>query len=139
VRSARGGSSGRGCWKTVDGFIALGPIPGCRGAASCRPPRSWHPGRRSGRVPALPYPPPGLLQCIGDHGHLAIRGSVGRSPDEAAESAGDRAPGSGEGSRTLAEREIVGAVRRSVYCVIDSSFISIFSIRRIVRDGIAVI
>src|SRR5207237_273466 len=28
--------------KTVDGFIAFRPIPGCRGAASCRPPRSWH-------------------------------------------------------------------------------------------------
>ena len=39
-------------------FIAFVPIPGCRGAASCRPSRSWHLGRRLGRVPALPYPPP---------------------------------------------------------------------------------
>ncbi len=30
----------------------------CRGAASCRSFRSWPLGRRSGRVPALPYPPP---------------------------------------------------------------------------------
>jgi hypothetical protein len=48
----------------VNGFIALRPIPGCRGAASCRPPRSWPLGRRSGRVPALPYPPPRWPQCI---------------------------------------------------------------------------
>src|SRR5271165_2783163 len=60
--------------RTVNGFIAFGPIPGCRGAASCRPPRSWPLGRRSGRVPALPYPPPRLLQCIGDHGHRAMPG-----------------------------------------------------------------
>jgi hypothetical protein len=49
--------------KTVNGFIALGPIPGCRGAASCRPLRSGHPGRLSGHVPALPDPPPRLLEC----------------------------------------------------------------------------
>jgi hypothetical protein len=30
-----------------------------RRAASCRPIRSWPPGRRSGCPPALPYPPPG--------------------------------------------------------------------------------
>ena len=139
MRIARGGSSGRGCWRTVDGLIALGPIPGCPGAASCRPPRSWHLGRRSGRVPALPYPPPRLLQCIGDHDHLAIRGSVSRSQGEGAGSARDRAPGSGGGSRSLTERGIVGAVRGLVYCVIYSAFDRIFKIRRIVRDGIAVI
>ena len=76
--------------ETVDGFIALGPIPGCRGAASCRPPRSWPLGRRSGRVPALPYPPPRLLQCIRDHGHLAIPGWVARSQDGAEGFAWDR-------------------------------------------------
>src|SRR6516225_2873252 len=124
--------------KTVNGFIAFGPIPGCRGAASCRPPRSWPLGRRSGRVPALPYPPPRLLQCIGDHDHLAIRGWVSRSQGEPAESAWNRAPGSGEGSRTLTERGIVGAVRGPEYCVIYSTFVRIFTIRRIVRDGIAV-
>jgi hypothetical protein len=53
--------------KTVNGFIALRPIPGCGAAASCRPPRSWDLDRRSGRVPALPYPPPRLPQCIVDH------------------------------------------------------------------------
>src|SRR5512142_1333183 len=60
--------------KTVNGFIAFGPIPVGRGAASCRPPRSWPLGRRSGRVPALPYPPPRLLQCIGDDGQRAMPG-----------------------------------------------------------------
>ena len=139
MRIARGGSSGRGCWRTVDGLIALGPIPGCRGAASCRPPRSWPLGRRSGRVPAWPDPPPGLLQCIGDHDHLAIRGSVSCSQGEAAGSAWDRAAGSGGGSRALAEREIVGAVRGSAYCVIYSEFVRILKIRRIIRDGIAAI
>jgi hypothetical protein len=70
----RGRWRGRGCWRPANGFIASGPIPGCRGAASCRPPRSWPLGRRSGRVPAWPYPPPRLLQCIGDHGHRAMPG-----------------------------------------------------------------
>ena len=51
------------CEKTVNGFIAFGPIPVGRGAASCRPRRSWPLGRRSGRVAALPYPPPRLAQC----------------------------------------------------------------------------
>jgi hypothetical protein len=58
-----------------------------------------------------------------------------REPDPAR----DRAPGSGGGSRSLTERGIVGAVRGSVYCVIYSAFDRIFKIRRIVRDGIAVI
>ena len=52
-------------------------------------------GRRSGRVPALPYPPPRLLQCIRDHGHLAIPGWVARSQDGAEEFAWDRVPGPG--------------------------------------------
>ncbi len=42
----------------MNGFIAFGPTPVGRGAASCRPPRSSPLGRRSGRVPALPCPPP---------------------------------------------------------------------------------
>src|SRR5947209_20162430 len=54
--------------KTVDGFIEFGPIPVGRGAASCRPHRSWHLGRRSGRVPALPYPPPRPSQCNSGEG-----------------------------------------------------------------------
>ena len=58
----------------MNGFIAFGPIPGCRGAASCRPPRSWPPGRRSGRVPALPYPPPKSLQSTPDPGLQTIHG-----------------------------------------------------------------
>ncbi len=44
--------------RTVNVFIAYGSIPVSRGLASCRPPRSWPLGRRSGRVPAWPYPPP---------------------------------------------------------------------------------
>jgi len=116
-----------------------GQSRGCRGAASCRPPRSWHLGRRSGRVPALPYPPPRLLQCIRDQDHLAIRGSVSRSQGERAGSARDRAPGSGGGSRSLTERRIAGAVRGSAYCVVYSAFERIFKIRRMVRDRIAVI
>jgi hypothetical protein len=63
---------GRVVARTVNGFIALGPIPGCRGAASCRPPRSWPLDRRSGRVPALPYPPPRRLQFTPEHAHSAI-------------------------------------------------------------------
>ena len=51
----------------MNGFIALWPIPEGRGAASCRPLRSWPLGRRSGRVPALPYPPPRYRQCISSH------------------------------------------------------------------------
>jgi hypothetical protein len=76
---------------------------------------------------------------MGDHDHLAIQGAVGSSRDEAAESAWDCSPGSGEGSRTLTERGIVGAVRGSAYCVICSAFLRVFKIRRIVRDGIAVL
>ena len=41
------------------------PGPGDR-AASCRP-SGLGPGRRSGRVPALPYPPPRLYQCTSQH------------------------------------------------------------------------
>src|SRR3954470_4967205 len=103
---------------TVDGFIAFGPIPVGRGAASCRPPRSWHPGRRSGRVPALPYPPPGLLQCIRDRGHLAIQGRVACVRDVAEGFAWDCAPGPGGCARALTPRRIVGAVRGRMYGVL---------------------
>ena len=96
-------------------------------------------GRRSGRVPALPDPPPGPLQGIGENDHLAIRGSFSRSQGEAAGSARDRAPGSGGGSTALTERGIIGAVRGSACCVDFSTFNGIIKIRRTVRDGIAVI
>src|ERR1700681_1419375 len=45
----------RGC---PGGFSAFVPIPNEGRAASCRPIRSWPLGRRSGRFPPLPYPPP---------------------------------------------------------------------------------
>ena len=98
------------CWRTVNGFIALGPIPGCRGAASCRPPRSWHLGRRSGRVPALPYPPPRHQQCIGDHGHRAMPGLGQPLARRGRRPGWNCGPGSGDGSRTLATRRMVDAV-----------------------------
>jgi hypothetical protein len=41
------------------------PGPGDR-AASCRP-SDLGPGRRSGRVPTLRYPPPRLLECTSQH------------------------------------------------------------------------
>ena len=51
----------------MNGFIALKPIPepvfGRRPAAL--PLLAL--GRRSGRVPALPYPPPGTCQCTSQH------------------------------------------------------------------------
>jgi hypothetical protein len=87
----------------------------------------------------LPSPPPRLLQWIRDHDHLAIQGSVRRSQDGAEESAWNCAPGSGEGSRTLAERRIVGAVWGSVYGVLELSCNLIVTKRRIVRDWIAII
>src|SRR5262249_53889459 len=62
--------------RTVNEFIVFWPIPGYQGAASGRPPRSWHLGRRSGRVPAWPDPPPKLLQSPPDHGHQAMHGRV---------------------------------------------------------------
>jgi hypothetical protein len=40
------------------GFNAFVPHRMEAGAASCRPHSGWPLGRRSGRVPALPYPPP---------------------------------------------------------------------------------
>jgi len=51
----------------VNGFIALGPIPEGRGAASCRPLRSWPLGQRLDRVPAMPDPRPNYPQCISAH------------------------------------------------------------------------
>src|ERR1700687_1185603 len=36
----------------------MGANPEWQRAASCRPIRSWPLGRRSGRFPPLPYPPP---------------------------------------------------------------------------------
>jgi hypothetical protein len=60
--------------RIVNGFIAFGPIPERRGAASCRSLRSWPLGRRSGRVPALPDPPPRPFQCTKGHGRETIHG-----------------------------------------------------------------
>jgi hypothetical protein len=41
----------------------FGANPGMSRGGIVPPPRSWYLGRRSGRVPALPYPPPRLRQC----------------------------------------------------------------------------
>ena len=50
-------------------------------AASCRPLRSWPLGRRSGRVPALPYPPPRWPQCIAPpRGHAKASLRLGPPP-----------------------------------------------------------
>jgi hypothetical protein len=97
------------------------------------------PGRRSGRVPALPYPPPRLLQCIRDHGHLTIAGWVTCSQDGAEEFAWDCAPGPGGCTRIPAHRRIVAVVRGSMYGVFRLSCSYGFAKRRIVRDRIAVI
>ena len=136
---AEGRWQGRGFWKHVDGFIALGPIPGCRGAASCRPPRSWHLGRRSGRVPALPYPLPRLVQCIADHGHQAIHGRVASVQDGAEEIARNCAPRPGSGTRALTPRRMIGAVRGSISFILKLLHDVILIKRRIVRNWIAVI
>src|SRR5262245_3754310 len=86
--SDRAGSRSPVISKAVNGFIAFGPIPGWRGAASCRPPRSWRLGRRSGRVPAWRYPPPRLLQQTPSHGPRPFTGDRlgtkwgGRMPQE---------------------------------------------------------
>src|SRR5437763_69350 len=123
----------------MDGFIAFGPIPGCRGAASCRPPRSWPLGRHSGRVPAWPSPPPRLLQWIRHYGHPAIPGRVARSRDGAEGFAWDRLPGPGGGSRVPAPGRIGAVARGSAYFVIECSHNFVLVIRRIVRERIAVI
>jgi len=68
------------------------------------------PGRRSGRVPALPYPPPKLVQCIRDHGYLAIPGWVARSQAGAEEFAWDRVPGPGGCTKIPAHGRIVAVV-----------------------------
>ena len=104
--------------KTVNGFIAFGPIPGCRGAASCRPPRSWRPGRRSGRVPAWPYPPPGFLQHTPNHGPRPFTvGSPWSKPGaEGCPENGEARQGSS--TRTLTPRRMVGEARCGRTCPI---------------------
>jgi hypothetical protein len=54
----------------IDRWVA---IPGCRGAASCRPVRSWPLGRRWGRVPARPDPPPRSAHWTAAEDHRARR------------------------------------------------------------------
>ena len=62
-----------GLLRNCQGIYRWVAIPGCRGAASCRPPRFWPLGRRSGRVPALPYPPPRSAHCTAGKDHRASR------------------------------------------------------------------
>jgi hypothetical protein len=53
--------------KTVNGFIALRPIPERPWGGFLPPSPVLALGRRSGRVPALPYPPPRLSQVTSRH------------------------------------------------------------------------
>jgi hypothetical protein len=66
-------------------------------------------------------------------------GWVRRAHDGAEDPAWNCGPGSGEGPRTLATRRIVDAVWGWAYSVIESSRNLIFNIRKIVRDGIAIL
>src|SRR5271157_4309389 len=62
----------------------------------CRPPRSWSLGRRSGRVPALPYPPPRPREYSSEHVEEAtgwsasLRPAVAPGPRPACSSARSR-------------------------------------------------
>ena len=123
----------------MNGFIAFGPIPEGRRGGIVPPSPVLAPGRRSGRVPALPYPPPRPLECIANHGRQAIQGWVACSQDWAEEFAWDGPPGPGGRPRPFTPGRIVGAVRGSMYGVLDLSYIDIFTKRRIVRGWIAVI
>jgi hypothetical protein len=104
--------SGSLCWpvisKTVNRFIALGPIPGWPGAASCRPPRSWRLGRRSGRVPAWPDPPPRSLEHTPNYGHPAIHSGIDPARTRAEECPGNCEARGGSSTRTLIAREMAG-------------------------------
>jgi hypothetical protein len=140
------GNSDRACFrspvtsKTVNGFIAFGPIPGCPGAASCRPPRSWRLGGRSGRVPAWPDPPPRSLEETRNCGHPAIPSGIALAQSGATECLGNREARQRSGTRTLTPRKIVGGARCERMCsivILMENYIYIY--RRIVRDGIAVI
>ena len=51
----------------MNGFIAFGPIPEGRGAASCRPLRSWHLFGARVASPRCPILRPGSLQCTPEH------------------------------------------------------------------------
>jgi hypothetical protein len=82
--------------KTMDGFIASRPIPGCEGGGIVPPPPVLAPGRRSGRVPALPYPPPGLLDCTSGHSRSAIGDSAALDHDGGGEDSGGSASRGGE-------------------------------------------
>jgi hypothetical protein len=126
--------------KTVQGFIALRPIPGSRGAASCRPPRSWRLGRRSGRVPAWPAPPPRFLEPTPNHGHPAIPSGIAPAQTGAEECPGNCKAREGSSTRTLTARGMVGEARCERMCsivMLTTNYIYIY--RRIVRDRIAVI
>ena len=126
--------------KTVNGFIAFGPIPGCRGAASCRPSRSWPLGRRSGRVPALPYPPPRSIEHTRNRGHPAIPSRIALAQSGATECLGICAARQRSGTRTLTPRKMVGETacgRMYLIVVLTKNYIYIY--RRLVRDEIAVI
>ena len=51
----------------MNGFIALGPIPERPWGGFLPPSPVLALGLRSGRVPALPYPPPRFTECTSQH------------------------------------------------------------------------
>jgi hypothetical protein len=70
----------------------LGQSRDAEGRRRAAHPRSWPLGRRSGRVPALRYPPPGYLQRTPDHRRHAIHHWAARSFNGAGEFHWQRQP-----------------------------------------------
>ena len=60
--------------KNCKWIYRFGANPGMPRGGAQPPTPVLAPGLRSGRVPALPYPPPRLLQFTPEHGHSAIHG-----------------------------------------------------------------
>ena len=89
--------------------------------------------------PRCPILRPGSCSVSGTTATGQCRGWVSRSHDGAEDPTWNCGPGSGDGSRTLATRRMVDAVWGWAYSIIESSCNCLFTIRRIVRDGIAIL
>ena len=89
--------------------------------------------------PRCPILRPGSCRVSGTTATGQWRGWVSRSHDGTENPIWYCGPGSGDGSRTLATRRMVEAVWGWAYTIIESSCTWIFTIRRIVRDGIAIL